>query len=86
MPAKSKKRKLQRAVPVMERTDLSRRLEAFRLAPGRDLSYQALAKLIGGISLETVRQACLSGSRLTVRSIAKIENFLTNIEGAGRAA
>jgi len=86
MPAKSKKRKLQRNASLPDRTELSKRIEAFRLNPKRVLTYQALASLIGGISLETVRHACLSGSRLSIRTVAKIENFLSNMEGANRAA
>ena len=85
MPAKAKKKTPQREGLNGGRPDLSKRLEAFRLSPSRELSYEALATLIGGISLETVRRAEL-GFPLSKRITSKIENFLSGMEGSNRAA
>jgi len=85
MPAKAKKRTPQREVARNVRPDLAKRLEAFRLTPSRELSYESLANLIGGISLETVRRAEL-GFPLSKRITSKIENFLSGMEGSNRAA
>jgi len=83
MTSKTKKKTGQRDNPQDQRSELSKRIEAFRLQ--RELTYAALATLIGSISLETVRRACL-GFPLTIRIASKIENFLGNMNGADRAA
>ena len=62
---------------------LAKRLDLFRLE--RDLSYTQLSQLIGGISFETARRACM-GASLTSRTIYKIERFLNSVQGNNHAA
>ena len=79
MPAKKK-------LPQQtESPSLSERLQRFRT--DRDLTYSALAGLIGGVGTETIRRiATGTGSSPTVRTAAKIENFLARYGEAHRAA
>lgn len=80
----TRKKQTQRRPAPKGKSELATRLEAFRVK--KNLTYKALASLIGGrISYETVRRAEL-GRTLSVRISSRIKNFLTEMEGVNRAA
>jgi len=63
---------------------LAERLKNYRVK--NDLPYKTIAYLIGGVSLETVRRIELGTARPTVRTLAKVESFLSRMEDSNRAA
>lgn len=77
-----KKHSPRRPVP-QDKPTLASRLEAFRVE--KNLTNKALAALIGSISGETIRRAQL-GLHLSPRISARLDNFLTKMEGVNRAA
>jgi len=83
MPAALKQKKLRQAAPAPALSELSKRVQGFRLK--RNLTYKELATLVGGISTETIRRAEL-GFPLTIRISSKIETFLADMEGARHVA